>query len=45
MREIQKHEDTLFERISELIEQARRRIKTTVDTAMVYTYFSWVVIL
>lgn len=40
MSEIQKHEDTLFERISELIEQARRRIKTTVDTAMVYTYFS-----
>lgn len=27
MSEIQKHEDTLFERISELIEQARMRIK------------------
>ena len=27
-------------RISELIEQARMRVKTTVDTAMVYTYFS-----
>lgn len=40
MSEIQKHDDTLFERISELIEQARRRVKTTVDTAMVYTYFS-----
>lgn len=40
MSEIQKHDDTLFERISELIEQARRRVKTTVDTVMVYTYFS-----
>ena len=35
-----KHGNSLFVRISELIEQARMRVKTTVDTAMVYTYFS-----
>lgn len=35
MNEIQKREDALFERVSQLIEIARTRVKTTVDTAMV----------
>lgn len=39
MNEIQKREDALFERVSQLIEIARTRVKTTVDTAMVYTYY------
>lgn len=37
---IQKREDILFERISRLIDESHRRIKTTVNTAMVYTYYS-----
>ncbi|WP_106829428.1 PDDEXK nuclease domain-containing protein [Parabacteroides pacaensis] len=37
---IQKREDILFEHISRLIDESRRRIKTTVNTAMVYTYYS-----
>ena len=39
MNEIQKREDALFERISQLIEIARTRVKTTVDITMVYTYY------
>ena len=39
MKEIKEHEDLLFERISELIEQARNRVKTVIDTTMVYTYY------
>ena len=31
--------DALFERISALIEQARNRVKTAIDTTMVYTYY------
>ena len=39
MKEIKEHEDLLFERISALIEQARNRVKTVIDTTMVYTYY------
>ena len=39
MNEINKREDSLFERISALIEEARKRVKTTIDTTMVYTYY------
>lgn len=39
MNDIQKREDTLFDRVSQLIEAARTRVKTTIDTAMVYTYY------
>ena len=40
MNEIQKREDALFERVSQLIEIARTRVKTSVDITMVYTYYS-----
>ncbi|MBR6775379.1 MAG: DUF1016 family protein [Bacteroidales bacterium] len=40
MNEIQKREDSLFERISALIEDARKRIVTTVNIAEVYTKYS-----
>lgn len=40
MKEIKEHEDLLFERISELIEQARKRVATTVNIAEVYTKYS-----
>lgn len=36
---IQKREDVLFERISQLIDESRRKIKTTINTAMVYTNY------
>ena len=39
MNEIKKREDSLFERTSALIEEARKRVKTTIDTTMVYTYY------
>lgn len=39
MSELQKREDLLFECISKLIEVARKRVKTTIDSAMVYTYY------
>ncbi len=39
MNEMYKREDALFERISALIDSARKRVKTAVDTTMVYTYF------
>ena len=39
MNELQKREDTLFERISTLIDLAHKRVKTTIDTTMVYTYY------
>ena len=39
MKEIKEHEDLLFERISKLIEQVRNRVKTVIDTTMVYTYY------
>lgn len=39
MNEIKKREDSLFERISALIEEARKRVKTAIDTTMVYTYY------
>ena len=39
MKEITKREDTLFENISRLIDEARKHVKTTVNTAMVYTYY------
>ncbi len=39
MNEITKREDTLFENISRLIEDARKHVKATVNTAMVYTYY------
>ena len=40
MNEIQKREDSLFERISVLIEKARKRVVTTVNIAEVYTKYS-----
>ena len=40
MNEIKKREDSLFERISALIEEARRRVVTTVNIAEVYTKYS-----
>ncbi|MBO7276790.1 MAG: hypothetical protein J6U84_02390 [Bacteroidales bacterium] len=39
MSNIQKNEDILFEHISNLIEQARKSIITTINTAEVYTKF------
>lgn len=39
MNEITKREDALFENISKLIDEARKHLKTTVNTAMAYTYF------
>lgn len=39
MNEIQKREDSLFERISALIEEARKRVVTTVNIAEVYTKY------
>lgn len=39
MNDIQLREDALFERISALIDLARKRVKTTIDTTMVYTYY------
>lgn len=39
MDAIKKREDTLFERISALIEEARKRIVTTVNIAEVYTKY------
>ena len=39
MNEITKREDALFENISKLIDEARKHVKTTVNTAMAYTYF------
>lgn len=38
-RVIQHTEDTLFERISGLIEESRQRVKTAVNTAEVYTKY------
>ena len=40
MKDIQKREDALFERISALIEEARKRVVTTVNIAEVYTKYS-----
>ena len=40
MNEIQKREDSLFERISVLIEKARKRVVTTVNIAEVYTKYN-----
>ena len=39
MNELQIREDALFERISALIDIAHKRVKTAVDTTMVYTYY------
>lgn len=39
MDEIIKREDALFENISKLIDEARKHVKTTVNTVMVYTYY------
>ena len=40
MNEIQKREDSLFERVSALIEEARKRVVTAVNVAEVYTKYS-----
>lgn len=40
MNEINKREESLFERISALIEEARKRVVTTVNIAEVYTKYS-----
>ena len=39
MNDIQLREDALFERISALIDFARKRVKTAIDTTRVYTYY------
>ena len=39
MNDITKREDALFEHISKLIDEAHKHVKTTVNTAMVYTYY------
>lgn len=39
MNDIQLREDALFERISALIDLAHKRVKTAIDTTMVYTYY------
>ena len=39
MDEIIKREDALFKHISKLIDEAHKHVKTTVNTAMVYTYY------
>ena len=39
MNDIQLREDALFERISALIDHAHKRVKTAIDTTMVYTYY------
>ena len=40
MNKITKREDALFLHISKLIDEAHKRVRTTVNTAMVYTYYS-----
>ena len=39
MNDIRLREEALFERISALIDIAHKRVKTTIDTTMVYTYY------
>ena len=39
MNKLQIREDALFERISALIDLAHKRVKTAIDTTMVYTYY------
>ena len=39
MNDLQIREDALFERISVLIDLAHKRVKTAIDTTMVYTYY------
>ena len=39
MNDVQKREDALFEQISELIDDARKHVRTTIDTTMVCTYY------
>ena len=39
MNDLQIREDALFERISALIDIAHKRVKTAIDTTMVYTYY------
>ena len=39
MEEIIKREDALFEQVSKLIDEARKQVRTAVNTAMVYTYY------
>lgn len=39
MNDLQIREDALFERISALIDLAHKRVKTAIDSTMVYTYY------
>ena len=39
MNDLQIREDALFERVSVLIDLAHKRVKTAIDTTMVYTYY------
>lgn len=39
MNDLQTRENSLFEHISALIDLAHKRVKTTIDTTMVYTYY------
>lgn len=40
MGEIVNNNDNLYQRIAALIEESRQRVKTTINTAMVYTYYN-----
>ena len=39
MNEISNRENVLFDHVSKLIDEARKHVKSTIDTAMVYTYY------
>ena len=39
MNQIQQSNDKLFQQIADLIELSRKRVKTAIDTTMVYTYY------
>ncbi len=39
MNEIAKDDNVLYQRVATLIEESRKRVKTAVNTAMVYTYY------
>ncbi len=40
MNKIVQNNQILFDKVVELIEQSRRKVKTVVNTAMVYTYYN-----
>lgn len=40
MGEIANNNGNLYQRIAALIEESRQRVKTAINTAMVYTYYN-----